>query len=518
MATNEMSRNEFSEINSRTVIIKTGFTELKESEPGRFRDSTIKKGKKLAAKHVFNVEEIHEIESGKKIIRGRCLRQTSIRKSPYYIELIINNEREIISGFCSCHGGAEALCKHSSAIVHFINSERTESKTAESQTWHVPSKASVTIFPKGKKIKTLYNVSYPHPTFYNRKNEKINKLLGIINKHGQNQASFYKLFSGNNQQMASSKSPESGELPEPASDAELHESAELHETGTKILETGANLPESAKASEPAGISARNREEDNQQHQLQMGMATEDDENNEIDVQQIRILNLFNDVSDKINCPITVFRDGKIKVLNAQDSITGMDLEFYTNNIKVTKEKAIKIFKSTIGQSSKTDWFKERKPRISASQAYRIWKARTPDTRYKSFDQPEIDHINLRYGRETEPEAIRKYEFETGNNVLSSGLVIKQSKPYLCGSPDGIIFNFTKSLKPIILEVKCPISKKDSTDIDMDYIKNGKLKKNHIYYGQCQLNMYVANADLCHFFLYSKNANKLIEINRDDDYL
>ena len=116
----------FSDINTRSVTIKAGFSEIIDN--GLFRESTLKKGKKLAEKHIFNVEEIHEIESGKIIIRGRSIRQTSIRKPPYYIELFINNNREIESGYCSCHGGAQANCKHSSAVVTFINNERCSSK------------------------------------------------------------------------------------------------------------------------------------------------------------------------------------------------------------------------------------------------------------------------------------------------------------------------------------------------------------------------------------------------------
>jgi hypothetical protein len=70
----------------------------------------------------------------------------------------------------------------------------------------------------------------------------------------------------------------------------------------------------------------------------------------------------------------------------------------------------------------------------------------------------------------------------------------------------------------ILEIKCPISCKDS-EINVDYIdSDGKLKTNHAYYTQIQILLYVTCAKTCHFFVFSSCDYKLIIVHYDANYL
>lgn len=82
-----------------SVVLRTGFSTISAT---CFRKSTLKKGKKLL-RHIFNVEEVQS--NSENIIHGFCVRQASISKDPYKVELQLNGEREVIGGRCSCISG-----------------------------------------------------------------------------------------------------------------------------------------------------------------------------------------------------------------------------------------------------------------------------------------------------------------------------------------------------------------------------------------------------------------------------
>ena len=239
----------------------------------------------------------------------------------------------------------------------------------------------------------------------------------------------------------------------------------------------------------------------------------DEPSNEIDGS---LLEIFEDET----LPMNYYTKNNCKFLKVECTLERSIKLFYEEKVAVSKEKAIEIFKNTMGQSSNSLWFEERKLRISASKAQRILKAKKDITRFKyCFSQNYFDNEAMKYGRETEPIAIKKYEEVMGNVVRESGLIIKNSQPFISGSPDGIIINPEESNRPIILEVKCPHSLKDSETIDIGYInKNGELKKSHQYYMQIQINLYVSNSLICHFFIYTNNMFKLIVIEKDESYL
>lgn len=190
-------------------------------------------------------------------------------------------------------------------------------------------------------------------------------------------------------------------------------------------------------------------------------------------------------------------------------------KFYKENIQISQEKAMQIAQVTKEQAGSKDWFRERKVRVTASRAKRILSARKPETRHKYFfDGPPPDIPSLCYGKEQEPLARAKYEAVSRNFVTQIGLVVSTNHCWLAGSPDGIVYK--EDRQKILVELKCPFSNKDS-DIDVKYIKDNKLNKNHEYYMQVQILMHICKITLCHFFVYTSKDYKLLTVPYDHTF-
>ena len=199
--------------------------------------------------------------------------------------------------------------------------------------------------------------------------------------------------------------------------------------------------------------------------------------------------------------------------------------FYDDKVDIDSEATAHLCEKTLGQSENSDWRLLRKYRITSSTAHRILKANKKETRHKYFNEHNKDdddegkkgakswRKNLQYGKLMEVEARRKYEAVTGHKVLENGLIISPSQPWLACSPDGII----SGDEPFALEIKCP-SSCENKKIVTDYIKDGKLKKSHPYYTQCQIHMYVTGLKKCDFFVWSKIDHILDHIELDMDFL
>ena len=118
-----------------------------------FRKDPLSKGKELVA-HIFNVQEQ---ESNSSIeIAGRCIRTTSLNEPPYVIYLLVDPAMRLLQGgHCNCTAGTDATCKHAAALCQFINSERQEACTDQSQKWSTPSAKLLSLYPKGETIEEM---------------------------------------------------------------------------------------------------------------------------------------------------------------------------------------------------------------------------------------------------------------------------------------------------------------------------------------------------------------------------
>jgi putative phage-type endonuclease len=188
--------------------------------------------------------------------------------------------------------------------------------------------------------------------------------------------------------------------------------------------------------------------------------------------------------------------------------------FYEKHIACSDSDRFDIFKNTLGQANSKDWFIARKFRVSASKARSIAFAKKEETLFKYFFDSAPESDNLRYGRETEPRAKEEYCSTQQKTVEDSGLVICRHYPWLCATPDGLVVGENDDLT--VLEIKCPVSGQ-SSELKVAYLKDGQLKKGHVYYAQVQIQLFACDAAVAHFYMYGQNDSKLMTIERDDEF-
>ena len=136
---------------------------------------------------------------------------------------------------------------------------------------------------------------------------------------------------------------------------------------------------------------------------------------------------------------------------------------------------------------------------------------------------------MKYGIESEPEAIKKYEEQTNSVVATSGLWVNPKYPFLGCSADGLvdqdgiieikslkIFKFN-TIDSIILPGQTSVPK-DTISRQCFTLDDGQceLKRSHDYHYQIQMQLLVTERNFCDFILYAKNGPVSIErIFRDE---
>ena len=133
-----------------------------------------------------------------------------------------------------------------------------------------------------------------------------------------------------------------------------------------------------------------------------------------------------------------------------------------------------------------------------------------------------------WGLDTEAEALAVYEttmlpFHPEVSVKRMGLLLSQTYPYLCASPDGV--RKCGCHGDILVEVKCPFSlngqdpmvKFGDSNFCIDI--SGNLKQSHRYYSQIQLQLELAQMNTCDQVIYTSVPDKmyLTSASKDEDF-
>ena len=126
------------------------------------------------------------------VVHGRCLPQTSINKAPYRVETLLDVGRKLKSAHCNCVSGITGLCKHTSALVCYVNAERTESCTDSLQQWQKPSQKRQTLYPKGETIETLFNLDPVTPPSFIPEAGKLDTFLNLLKESNETSGMLFK--------------------------------------------------------------------------------------------------------------------------------------------------------------------------------------------------------------------------------------------------------------------------------------------------------------------------------------
>lgn len=193
--------------------------------------------------------------------------------------------------------------------------------------------------------------------------------------------------------------------------------------------------------------------------------------------------------------------------------------FYSNNVCVSYEDSVRLCLETVAQAG-TVWKDARAVRITGSNCYSFFtysQNKNPDWTLKVSRLLKSSFKGNKatlHGKRFESTALEAYELAFGCKVERLGIIVPPSAPWLGASLDGV------SGKHCI-EVKCPLTGKNKTATDvvegLNYLTGSvtdntlKLKTNHQYYGQVQLQMLLSGLKICHFIIYASYDNSFIGI-------
>ncbi|OXU27206.1 hypothetical protein TSAR_015050, partial [Trichomalopsis sarcophagae] len=117
--------------------IRTGFQNV--SHHISFQPLTEKKGQYLVnAKHVQNVQEYRK-NGESYLIEAEIIRQASVSEVPYKTSLTINDARQVTGVSCNCVYNKNERCKHVAALIRYVNTEESLSKSYHEQEWGKPT-------------------------------------------------------------------------------------------------------------------------------------------------------------------------------------------------------------------------------------------------------------------------------------------------------------------------------------------------------------------------------------------
>lgn len=130
---------------------------------------------------------------------------------------------------------------------------------------------------------------------------------------------------------------------------------------------------------------------------------------------------------------------------------------------------------------------------------------TDDERFAAYlERTDTSTRAMRYGTETEPEALRTLAWERDLNILPGGAAMADGHPYIFASPDGRVDG-----QNLIVEVKCPTAGR-FFDFATSVKTGADLAAADIdYYWQVQCQLLCTGADGCYWCAYCPDCKPLL---------
>ncbi|XP_026578533.1 uncharacterized protein LOC113451365 [Pseudonaja textilis] len=206
---------------------------------------------------------------------------------------------------------------------------------------------------------------------------------------------------------------------------------------------------------------------------------------------------------------------------------------------LSSEKVAEVERETRGQWRNPEWHKWRENRITASIAPRISNSKFVNGRTSEVPQSYLKEVvrsgskvhtpAMNWGIRNEKKAVQAYEALKSSTakkpvkVKDCGLFVDKDKPWLAGSPDGIVQDANTGKDLRLLEVKCPYKHRNKTvaeacrDNTFCLEKEGSsysLKKTHPYYTQVQCQMGVSGLDKTDFVVHTNKETAIAPVDFD----
>nr|XP_029536757.1 uncharacterized protein LOC115141740 isoform X2 [Oncorhynchus nerka]XP_029536758.1 uncharacterized protein LOC115141740 isoform X3 [Oncorhynchus nerka] len=203
---------------------------------------------------------------------------------------------------------------------------------------------------------------------------------------------------------------------------------------------------------------------------------------------------------------------------------------------------------TRGQRENPSWFAWRQNRITASIAHSLahsrfvtGKSQTPPASYLAAITGRGTNFKTRamnWGIEREADAVRRYQSLKSKalgravRVQECGLFIDPKRPWLAGSPDGIVEDQRTGQRLLCLEVKCPYKHRLNTvaqacredpafcltiqDLGVGQVRY-HLKPDHTYYTQIQCQLAVTGLTQADLVVFTLKETAIIPVTFDPTF-
>jgi len=216
--------------------------------------------------------------------------------------------------------------------------------------------------------------------------------------------------------------------------------------------------------------------------------------------------------------------------NASDAVISEHCQ--SLDISLLQSEIDSVEKASVLQSKSVTWYEQRTGRITASVAHKVLRT-NPANPSKSLilsitsgAGKDLNVPSIVYGRENEPVAIGLFkeqlpDLHNDADINSTGLRISGENPWLGASPDGIMSCSCHGNS--VVEVKCPYSMRGMSVSEILQHPNccltaeGLLNKQHPYYTQLQIQMFVFNVTYGVLLLYTGSL-VILNVERDDAFL
>ncbi|XP_035211258.1 uncharacterized protein LOC118185502 [Stegodyphus dumicola] len=198
---------------------------------------------------------------------------------------------------------------------------------------------------------------------------------------------------------------------------------------------------------------------------------------------------------------------------------------YMSSIQVLRKDELEL--GTRGQILSEKWRQERSKRISSSYFKEIVTRRHTTRTANLVKRIVYENTTaceaMQYGLANEAKVLAQYEHDKQLYVHRCGLFIDPANPFLCTSPDGLIGDIG------LVEVKCPYSARDSTNLK-EFFKQNKqqglkwnangsfyLPDTHKYYFQIQGQLNITNRSWCDLFYWCQGDTLTVRIEKNEKF-